>query len=184
MATGLAWTPHGGDILFIEAARMPGKGGLVLTGQLGDVMRESAQIALSLARSTLQGRNGEPAFDFSQYDIHIHVPAGGIPKDGPSAGVTLVAALSSLLKNEAIDPQLGMTGEITLRGVVLPVGGIKEKLVAAHRAGLSTILLPTRNAPDLEEVPARVLEALHIEYVSTIDDVLAAVFRPKVKEAA
>ncbi len=184
MATGLAWTPHGGDILFIEAARMPGKGSLVLTGQLGDVMRESAQIALSLARSTLQARAVEPGFDFAQNDIHIHVPAGGIPKDGPSAGVTLVAALSSLLRNQAIDPQLGMTGEITLRGVVLPVGGIKEKLIAAHRAGLSTILLPARNAPDLEEVPAKVLEALQIEYVSTIDDVLSAIFRPLAREAA
>jgi ATP-dependent Lon protease len=175
MATGLAWTPHGGDILFIEAAKMQGKGSLVLTGQLGDVMRESAQIALSLARSMLQ-REGPGAFDFSQNDIHIHVPAGGIPKDGPSAGVTLVTALVSLLRDTPVDPLLGMTGEITLRGVVLPVGGIKEKLIAAHRAGLRRILLPARNAPDLEDVPKPVLEALKIEFVTTTDEVLSAVF--------
>ncbi len=178
VVTGLAWTPHGGDILFIEATRMPGKGQLTLTGQLGDIMKESAQIALSLARS----HTGLEPFDFGQTDLHIHVPAGGIPKDGPSAGVTLVTALTSLIKNEGVDPRLAMTGEITLRGAVLPVGGIKEKVIAAHRAGIRTILLPTRNAADLEEVPSEILGALHIEYIDTLEDLLAAAF-PKSRAA-
>jgi ATP-dependent Lon protease len=157
IATGLAWTPNGGDILFIESTRMPGKGNLVLTGQLGDVMKESAQIALSLARSTL----GSIPFDFSQWDLHIHVPAGGIPKDGPSAGVTLVSSLVSLIRNQSIDPELGMTGEITLRGVVLPVGGIKEKVLAAHRAGLK-----------------RILSAIRIDFVDTVEQVVSRALMP------
>ena len=176
VATGLAWTSVGGEILYVETATARGKGGIVLTGQLGDVMKESAQIALSLARATSGAQSGVPPFDYSQYDLHIHVPAGGIPKDGPSAGVTIVSAISSLLRQQTIDPLLGMTGEITLRGAVLPVGGIKEKLIAAHRAGLKTILLPARNASDLEEVPPKILEALRIEFISTIDDLFAAVF--------
>jgi len=182
IATGLAWTPHGGEILFIEATRMPGKGSLILTGQLGDVMKESAQIALSLARAAAGSTPGAAPFEFGSSDLHIHVPAGGIPKDGPSAGVTIVAAITSLLRNENIDPAIGMTGEITLRGAVLPVGGIKEKLIAAHRAGIKTILLPTKNAPDLEEVPKKILSALRIEYIDTIDDLVAAVFGESRKE--
>jgi len=174
VATGLAWTPHGGDILFIEALEMPGKGNLVLTGQLGDVMKESAQIALSLARA----EGAKHPFEFSQRDIHIHVPAGGIPKDGPSAGVTLVTALASLLRDQPVDPSLGMTGEITLRGVVLPVGGIKEKLLAAHRAGLKRILLPRRNEQDLRDVPTNVLSELKIELVDSVVDVVERALLP------
>src|SRR5581483_1729118 len=133
VATGLAWTPAGGDVLFIEATRMPGKGGLILTGQLGDVMKESAQAALSLVRSNA-ARLGIPAGFYESTDIHIHVPAGAVPKDGPSAGVTLYTALVSLLTGRPVAPEVGMTGEISLRGNVLPVGGIREKMLAARRA--------------------------------------------------
>ncbi len=174
VATGLAWTPHGGDILFIEATQMPGKGQLVLTGQLGDIMKESAQIALSLARSSVI----PIPFDFSQRDIHIHVPAGGIPKDGPSAGVTLVSALVSLLRNQPVDPEIGMTGEITLRGVVMPVGGIKEKILAAHRAGLKRILIPRKNEQDLQDIPKEILGELRIELIDTIDQVIGKALLP------
>ncbi|NDD90471.1 endopeptidase La, partial [bacterium] len=168
VATGLAWTPHGGDILFIESTQMPGKGNLVLTGQLGDVMKESAQIALSLARS-----NVIPiSYEFAQHDIHIHIPAGGIPKDGPSAGVTLVTSLASLIRNQPVDPELGMTGEITLRGLVLPVGGIKEKILAAHRAGLKRILLPRKNEQDLTDIPAEILAGLKIELIDNVEQVI------------
>ena len=172
IATGLAWTPHGGDILFIEASRMPGRGNLTLTGQLGDVMKESAQIALSLARSATSGLLKKD-FDFNNHDIHIHVPAGAIPKDGPSAGVAILTALASLLMGRAVDPKLGLTGEITLRGAVLPVGGIKEKILAAHRAGLRRIVLPRRNEQDLKEVPEDVLKDLRMVFVENVDEVLA-----------
>ncbi len=178
VATGLAWTPHGGDILFIESTQMPGRGNLVLTGQLGEVMKESAQIALSLARSKV----GPIPYDFGQRDIHIHVPAGGIPKDGPSAGVTLVASLVSLVRNQPVDPQIGMTGEITLRGVVLPVGGIKEKILAAHRAGLKRILLPTRNEQDLQEIPKEILSELRIDFVDSVDQVIDHALLPVVPQ--
>ncbi len=175
ISTGLAWTPHGGDILFIETSEMPGKGQLVLTGQLGDVMKESAHLALSLARSATSGFLHR-GYDFANHDIHIHVPAGAIPKDGPSAGVTIVTALASLLLKLPVSPRLGMTGEITLRGVVLPVGGIKEKILAAHRAGLRAIILPRRNEQDLREVPPEILRDLSIMLVDSVDEVLTHAF--------
>jgi ATP-dependent Lon protease len=173
VATGLAWTPHGGDILFIEASFLPeGKGSLTLTGQLGDVMKESAQIALSLARgesSTYLGKK----FDFGRHDLHLHVPAGAIPKDGPSAGVTMVTAIASLLLNKPIIPSLAMTGEITLRGNVLPVGGIKEKVLAAHRAHIQTIIIPQRNQADLTEIPENVRNEITFIPVKSVDEVLS-----------
>ncbi len=170
VVTGLAWTPVGGDILFIEGTFMPGKGKLTLTGQLGDVMKESAQISLSLARSRLA--NTVSGFDFIKSDIHIHVPSGATPKDGPSAGVTLFTALTSLITGKAVDPQLAMTGEITLSGAVLPVGGIKEKVLAAHRAGIKKVILPKENARDLEDVPEDARSELTFVTVQTIEDVL------------
>lgn len=176
VATGLAWTPHGGDLLFIEASRMPGRGKLILTGQLGDVMKESAQLALSLARSTLSGMFPS-GFDFGALDVHIHVPAGAIPKDGPSAGVALLVSITSLLLNQSVDPKLAMTGEITLRGAVLPVGGIKEKVLAAHRAEMSHVILPRRNEPDLEEVPAEIRSQIQFIFVDSVEEVLGSMFR-------
>ena len=170
VATGLAWTPHGGDILFIEASHMPGSGKLTLTGQLGDVMKESAHIAMSIVRSQVGLIKAD--FQFDKTDLHIHVPSGAIPKDGPSAGVTMLSALASLLTNRTVDPRLAMTGEITLRGAVLPVGGIKEKILAAHRAGIEHLLLPRRNEPELFEVPEEVRSQLDIRFVDTVEDVL------------
>jgi ATP-dependent Lon protease len=149
VATGLAWTPAGGDILFIEATRIPGTGKLILTGQLGDVMKESAQAALSLVKSRSDRLGFKPEL-FEKSDIHIHVPAGAIPKDGPSAGVAMTVALTSLLTNRAIRSDTAMTGEISLRGLVLPVGGIKEKVVAAARAGIKTVMLPMRCSPPMQ----------------------------------
>ncbi len=180
VATGLAWTPHGGDLLFLESSRMPGKGNLILTGQLGDVMKESAQIALSLARGAIASLFPK-SFDFSKNDIHVHVPAGAIPKDGPSAGVALITSLVSLLLGRPVDPKLGMTGEITLRGAVLPVGGVKEKVIAALRGGLKTVILPKRNATDLEEVPKEVCEQLKFIFVETVEEVIEAVFQITVR---
>jgi ATP-dependent Lon protease len=157
IAVGMAWTPVGGDILFIEATKMKGRGNLILTGQLGDVMKESAQAALSFLASHAKTL-GLPEDFRSKVDIHIHVPAGAVPKDGPSAGVTILTALTSLLTGRLVRNDLAMTGEITLRGAVLPIGGIKEKALAAHRAGIKTILLPERNRGDIEEVPKSVRE--------------------------
>ncbi|NLB00169.1 MAG: endopeptidase La [Methanomicrobiales archaeon] len=170
VVTGLAWTPVGGDILFIEGTFMPGKGKLTLTGQLGDVMKESAQISLSLIRSRLAAI--ATGFDFFASDIHIHVPAGATPKDGPSAGVTLVTALASLVTGKAVDPTVAMTGEVTLSGAVLPVGGIKEKVLAAHRAGIRTVILPRENERDLEDVPEDARNDLTFVTVETIEDLL------------
>ena len=173
VATGLSWTPFGGDIIFIEATRMPGGRGFQLTGQLGDVMRESAQAALSYIRS----RAAElhlPEDTFSKHDIHLHVPAGAVPKDGPSAGVTMATALASLLTGRSVRDDVAMTGEITLRGQVLPVGGIKEKVLAAHRAGLSTVILPARNEKDLDDLPQEVREALHFVLVEQVEQVFDA----------
>jgi ATP-dependent Lon protease len=173
VATGLAWTPHGGDILYIEASFLPeGKGQLTLTGQLGDVMKESAQIALSLARGESSSYLGKK-FDFGKHDLHLHVPAGAIPKDGPSAGVTMVTAIASLLLNKPIGKGIAMTGEITLRGNVLPVGGIKEKVLAAHRARVQTIILPQRNQADLMEIPENVRNEMTFIPVETVDEVLS-----------
>jgi len=170
VATGLVWTPAGGDIAFIEAARMTGKGELVLTGQLGDVMRESAQAALSYVRSHADELGIDA--DFSKCDVHIHVPAGAIPKDGPSAGVTMVTALVSLFTGRQVRPNVAMTGEITLRGQVLPVGGIKQKVLAARRAGLDTVLLPRRNEKDLDDLPEDLRREVRLVLVERIEEVL------------
>lgn len=170
VATGLAWTPHGGDILFIEASLMPGSGKLMLTGQLGDVMKESAHIAMSFVRA--EAEQLIPSFQFDKIDVHVHVPSGAIPKDGPSAGVTILTALSSLLLGRVVSPKLAMTGEITLRGAVLPVGGIKEKVLAAHRAGIEVVLLPRRNEQDIREVPEEVRSKLQIRFVDNVEDIL------------
>ncbi len=177
VAIGLAWTPVGGDILFVEATKMPGSKGFILTGSLGDVMQESARAALSYVRSRAT-EWGIPADFFEKTDIHLHVPAGAQPKDGPSAGVTMATALISLLTERVVRPEVGMTGEITLRGQVLPVGGIKEKVLAAHRAGLTTIILPKRNEADLEDLPDEVREAIHFIFAETVDDVLHAALTP------
>ncbi len=171
VATGLAWTPSGGDILFIEATSMQGKGSLILTGQLGDVMKESAQIALSYVRSKAEELKIPREF-FEKTDIHVHVPAGAIPKDGPSAGVAIMTALVSLLTKQLVRPDVAMTGEITLRGLVLPVGGIKEKVLAAHRAGIKHVIIPEKNEKDLEEIPTHVREALEFHFVKEVDEVI------------
>ena len=168
---GLAWTPTGGDLLFIEATSMKGKGGLTLTGQLGDVMKESATAALSFIRANAEELGIAKDF-FEGIDIHIHVPSGAIPKDGPSAGVTMLTSLVSLLTNQTVKKNLAMTGEITLRGLVLPVGGIKEKVLAAHRAGVKTIILPKWNKKDLEEVPAKVRKEIAFYFVDEMLEVL------------
>ena len=174
VATGLAWTPVGGDIIFVEATRMPGKGNLVLTGQLGDVMKESAQAAMSYVRSRAAELEVDEAF-LEHHDVHVHIPAGAIPKDGPSAGITLFIALASLLKNTCVRPDVAVTGEITLRGAVLPVGGIKEKVLAAHRAGIKHVVLPDRNQKDLVDIPAQAKEEVEIRFVRRVDEVLPLV---------
>jgi ATP-dependent Lon protease len=171
VATGLAWTPSGGDILFIEATRMRGKKTLTLTGQLGDVMQESAQAALSYVRSRTK-KLGIPEDFYETSDIHLHVPAGATPKDGPSAGVTIFTALASLLTGKPVRPDVAMTGEISLRGLVLPVGGIKEKILAAKRAGISTIILPAKNEKDLEEIPLKVRKEMNFHLVERMDEVI------------
>jgi len=177
VATGLSWTPFGGEIIFVEATRMPGTKGFLLTGQLGEIMKESAQTALSYVRShaaELKIKRRE----FEQFDIHVHVPAGAQPKDGPSAGVTIITALVSLLTGRRVCHDVAMTGEITLRGLVLPVGGIKEKVLAAHRAGLKRIILPRRNQPDLDDLPAEVRESLEFILVDHVEQVLHAALSP------
>jgi ATP-dependent Lon protease len=173
VATGLSVTAAGGDILFIEATKMPGQKGFTVTGQLGDVMRESSQAALSYIRSKARELNIAEDF-FSTSDIHLHVPAGAIPKDGPSAGVTMATALASLLTGQPVRSEVGMTGEITLRGQVLPVGGIKEKVLAAHRAGLRTVILPRRNEKDLDDLPPDVREKMEFILVDYVDEALKA----------
>src|SRR3984893_15774222 len=177
VATGLAWTPVGGDILFIEAARNPGHGRLILTGQLGEVMKESAQAALSLVEGRASGLGLDPGM-FEKSDIHIHVPAGAIPKDGPSAGVAMFTALVSLLTNRTVRSDTAMTGEISLRGLVLPVGGIKEKVVAAARASLSTVILPTRNRKDYQDIPESARNILHFVWAERVEDVIEAALEP------
>ncbi|MFL6836617.1 MAG: endopeptidase La [Bradyrhizobium sp.] len=172
VATGLAWTPVGGDILFIEATRVPGKGGLILTGQLGDVMRESAQAALTLVKSRASQLGIDPSI-FEKSDIHVHVPAGATPKDGPSAGVAMFTALASLLTNRTVRHDTAMTGEISLRGLVLPVGGIKEKVVAAAAAGLTRVMLPARNRRDFDEIPQGAREKLEFVWLERVDDAVA-----------
>jgi ATP-dependent Lon protease len=171
VATGLAWTSTGGDILFIESTKMRGKGGLSLTGQLGDVMKESAQAALSYIRSKAADFNIPEDF-FEKNDLHIHVPQGAIPKDGPSAGVTMLVSLVSLLTDKTVRNDVAMTGEITLRGLVLPVGGIKEKVLAARRAGIRTVLLPKLNEKDLEEVPESIKENMEFRFIEKMEEAI------------
>jgi ATP-dependent Lon protease len=173
VATGLAWTPVGGDILFIEATRIPGSGKLILTGQLGDVMRESAQAALSIVKNRA-GSLGIDETRFEKSDIHIHVPAGAIPKDGPSAGVAMFMALVSLMTERTVRSDTAMTGEISLRGLVLPVGGIKEKVVAAARAGIRRVMLPARNRKDYEDIPEEARKELEFIWLERVDDAVTA----------
>ncbi|MBI3557283.1 MAG: endopeptidase La [Deltaproteobacteria bacterium] len=170
VVTGLAWTPQGGEILFIEASLMPGSGKLTLTGQLGDVMKESAQIALSVVRSKMPAI--VPGFEYDKRDLHIHVPAGAIPKDGPSAGITMLTTIASLFSGRSVDPKLAMTGEVTLRGAVMPVGGIKEKVMAAHRAGIERIIMSKRNQKDLKDVPDEVRSQLKFDFVENVTEAL------------
>jgi ATP-dependent Lon protease len=177
VATGLVWTPMGGDIVFIEATKMAGKKGLTLTGHLGEVMKESAQAALSYCRSRAHRFGIKPDF-FENSDIHIHVPAGAVPKDGPSAGVTIATALVSLLSGRLVRHDIAMTGEITLRGKVLPVGGIKEKVLGARRAGIATVILPKRNQKDLEDIPDEIRKEMRFIFVDTIDEVLQHALEP------
>ena len=177
IVTGVAWTEAGGDLMLVEVSLMPGKGNLMLTGQLGDVMQESAQAALSYTRS----RSGDfdiPPDVFDKTDIHVHLPEGAIPKDGPSAGITITTALISAFTGRAVHHDVGMTGEITLRGRVLPVGGLKEKMLAAYRAGIKTIVIPKRNKKDLTEIPRRVQHAMDIVMVERMDDVLDVALLP------
>ncbi len=182
IAIGLVWTPMGGDIIFIEATKMSGKKGIMVTGNLGEVMKESAQAALSHIRSRAP-RLGIPADFFDNMDIHIHVPAGAVPKDGPSAGVTIATALTSLLTGRPVRHDVAMTGEITLRGKVLPVGGIKEKVLGAHRAGVRTVILPKRNEKDLEDVPEAIRTSMRFVFVDTVDQVIGHALEPAVTEA-
>jgi ATP-dependent Lon protease len=178
VAVGLAWTPMGGDIMFIESTKMGGKKGLLLTGHLGEVMKESAQAALSYVRSRAERLGIAPDF-FENLDLHIHVPAGAVPKDGPSGGVTIATSLASLLTGRVVRHDVAMTGEITLRGKVLAVGGIKEKVLGARRAGINTIILPRRNEKDLEDLPETVRAEMHFIFVDTIDEVLAHALEPR-----
>jgi ATP-dependent Lon protease len=171
VATGLAWTAAGGDILFVEVTRMGGKGNLTLTGQLGSVMKESAQAAMSYIRARAP-EFGVAETVFEKHDIHVHVPAGGIPKDGPSAGITMIVALTSLMTGIKVRNDVAMTGEITLRGNVLPIGGVKEKVLAALRAGVKEVILPERNRKDLVEVPKEVQEQLKFHFVHRVDEAL------------
>jgi ATP-dependent Lon protease len=177
VATGLAVTGTGGDVLFVEAASMAGRAGLVLTGQLGDVMKESARIALTYVQSHAP-QLGIDERTFDSREFHVHVPAGAVPKDGPSAGVTMVTALASLLTHRAVKSTVGMTGEVTLQGRVLPIGGLKQKVLAAHAAGLTEVILPARNEPDLDDVPSDVREHMHFHPVTSVDEVLALALEP------
>jgi ATP-dependent Lon protease len=171
VATGLAWTSTGGEILFIEATKMKGKGNMTLTGSLGDVMKESVSVARSYIRS-MADEIGVDERDFEGLDLHVHVPSGAIPKDGPSAGVTMITAITSLLTGAKVDPTVAMTGEITLRGAVLPIGGVKEKVLGAHRAGIEHVILPAENEADLDDLPSEAKNGLRISLVRTLDDVL------------
>jgi ATP-dependent Lon protease len=175
VATGLAWTPVGGEVLFVEATAMPGNGRLTITGQLGDVMRESAQAALSYVRGHQDKLAPELADDwFATHDIHVHVPAGAVPKDGPSAGVAMTTALASLVKGVPVSGDVAMTGEITLTGQVLPVGGLKEKALAAERAGIKRVIVPARNEGEILEIPEHEREGLEFFYVDRIEQALEA----------
>jgi ATP-dependent Lon protease len=171
VATGMAYTPAGGEILFIEATRMPGKGQITLTGQIGEIMKESATAAYSLIRSRAKSLGIDPKL-VAESDIHIHVPQGAVPKDGPSAGVAMFTALASLMLNKPVHHDVAMTGEITLRGLVLPIGGLKEKTLAAKRAGIKQVIVPKRNERDMVEIPEEVRKSLKFHFVENIDQVL------------
>jgi ATP-dependent Lon protease len=173
----MAYTPVGGEILFIEATRMPGRGNITLTGQIGDVMKESATAAFSLVRSRAEKLGVDPKM-LAESDIHIHVPAGAIPKDGPSAGVAMFIALASLLLNRPVRYDVAMTGEITLRGLVLPIGGLKEKTLAAKRAGIKQVIVPKRNEKDLPDLPEEVRQTLKFHFVSDIDQAMEVALTP------
>jgi ATP-dependent Lon protease len=177
VATGLAVTSVGGEVLFVEAASMPGQGKLVLTGQLGEVMKESARIALTYVKSHAADLEVDDEA-FNAREVHVHVPAGAIPKDGPSAGVAMVTAIASLLTRRPVKSTVGMTGEVTLQGRVLPIGGLKQKVLAAHAAGLTEVIVPERNAPDLDDVPAEVRDKMRVHLVATVDQVLALALEP------
>ena len=183
MATGLSVTGAGGDVLFIETTSMPGKDDFVLTGQLGDVMKESARIALSYVRGHAE-ELGLDADGFDKREFHIHVPAGAIPKDGPSAGITMTTALTSLLTGRPVKHTVGMTGEVTLQGRVLPIGGLKQKVLAAHAAGLTDVIIPERNRGDLDDVPEEVREEMTFHPVMTIGEVLELALEPERATAA
>jgi ATP-dependent Lon protease len=183
VATGLAWTPTGGDLLFVEASRVPGSNKLILTGQLGDVMKESAQAALTLVKARASRLGIDPDL-FEKSDVHIHVPAGAIPKDGPSAGVAMFVALVSLLTGRTAKSDTAMTGEISLRGLVLPIGGVKEKVLAAIQGGITTVLLPSRNRKDIEDVPEDARNRVRFVWLDRVDDAIAAVLEPGSKKAA
>ncbi|HZB44097.1 MAG TPA: S16 family serine protease, partial [Pyrinomonadaceae bacterium] len=183
VATGLAWTAAGGDVLFFEALRMRGKGGLVLTGQIGEVMRESAQAAYSYAKSRAR-ELGIPEEDFEKFDIHIHIPEGAIPKDGPSAGITLATAMVSVLSQRPVRKDVAMTGEITLRGNVLPVGGVKEKVLAARRARVSKIILPAQNRRDMDEVPKELLGEIQFVFAEHVREVFEHALKEPVRAPA
>jgi len=180
VSVGLAWTPVGGTILFIESGKMAGNGKLLLTGKLGDMMKESAQAALSYIRDN-STELGVPVDFFEHNDLHIHIPAGAVPKDGPSAGVALFSSLLSILKEKPLPYNVAMTGEITLRGIVLPVGGIKEKIIGASNAGITKVLIPRKNEKDLVDVPDEVKRVLKIELIDNLDQVVRILF-PKGEE--
>jgi ATP-dependent Lon protease len=184
VATGLAWTPVGGEILFIEATAFPGDGRLQITGQLGDVMRESATAALSYVKANADSWGAEDAVEWLRsHDIHVHVPAGATPKDGPSAGTAITTALISLLTGRPVRSDVAMTGEITLTGQVLPIGGLKEKALAAQRAGVKTVLAPKQNEADVDDFPPHLLKDVEFKFVSHIDQVLPVALEPEKKRA-
>jgi ATP-dependent Lon protease len=183
VANGLAWTEVGGVLLTIEVITMPGKGNLNLTGQLGDVMQESARAALSYARSNAEALGIPPDFR-ERFDLHIHIPKGAIPKDGPSAGISMALAIISALSQRPIRADVALTGEITLRGRVLPIGGLKEKVLAAHRIGITTIVLPEDNRPDIVDVPPEIRKKLIFTFVKTMDEVIAAALLPREQTSA
>ena len=178
VATGLAWTAAGGDLTTVEVMVVPGRGSIIMTGQLGEVMRESAQAALTFTRARADAMGLAESF-YEQSDVHVHLPAGGIPKDGPSAGITMAIAMISALSGKPVRRDLAMTGEITLRGRILPVGGIKEKVLAAYRAGITTVILPRRNVKDLEDISSAVREQIQFVPVEHMDEVLALALTPR-----
>jgi ATP-dependent Lon protease len=180
VATGLAWTPVGGDVLFVEAIAYPGDGKLQITGQLGDVMKESAAAALSYVKNRAEGGNGSVPSDwFKEHDVHVHVPAGAIPKDGPSAGITMATAIASRVTCRPVRSDTAMTGEITLSGMVLPIGGLKEKALAAQRAGINRLIIPRRNERDIDDIPEPLRRKMKFTLVDSVDEVLDAALQKR-----